>query len=83
MEFTGHSGDFVYLSAQNNQEYGDVTCTITISRTRRAGSSDSRAASTAPAEPPPTMMSSNSTGLTAVLEILVAEHVQVAEPQGR
>ena len=33
-------------------------------RTRRAGSSDSRAASTAPAEPPPTMMSSYSTNVT-------------------
>jgi hypothetical protein len=30
MEFTGHSGDFVYLSARNNQEYGDVTCTIPV-----------------------------------------------------
>ena len=33
MEFTGHSGDFVYLSAQSNQGYGDVTCTITVNGT--------------------------------------------------
>jgi hypothetical protein len=33
MELTGHSGDFVYLSARNNQEYGDVTCTIPVNGT--------------------------------------------------
>jgi hypothetical protein len=28
--FIAQSGDFVYLSAQNNQAYGDVTCTIRV-----------------------------------------------------
>jgi hypothetical protein len=30
MELTGPSGAFVYLSAQNTQDIGDITCTISI-----------------------------------------------------
>lgn len=29
-EFTAHAGDFLYLSAQNEQDYGDLSCSITI-----------------------------------------------------